>query len=122
MILRTRLQWLLAGSTVVFTLAAIFSALAGGSNNGKESTKSTTTTVEAATTTTIAPKTYVVNSGDSLSSIASTFGVDLQALVDLNGIVDVDKINAGDVLKLPPPTTTTSTETTTTVAETSRTS
>ena len=122
MILRTRLQWLLAGSTAVFTLAAFFSAFTGD-DSPSASTQTTTTTAEEVTTTTAAPKTYIVNPGDSLFSIAEQFGVDLNELVELNGIVDVDKINAGDELKLPAPTTTTTTEsTTTTVAETSTTS
>lgn len=122
MILRTRLQWLFAGSTVVFTLAAMFSAFTGD-DSPSTTTTTTPTTVEVVTTTTAAPKTYIVIPGDSLFSIAEQFGVDLNELVELNGIVDVDKINAGDELKLPAPTTTTTTEsTTTTVAETSTTS
>jgi len=122
MIPRTRLQWLLAGLTLVFTLAAIFSAFTGD-GSPSTSTQASSTTVEVVTTTTAAPKTYIVNPGDSLFSIAEQFGVDLDELVELNGIVDVDKINAGDVLKLPAPTTTTTTEsTTTTVAETTTTS
>lgn len=122
MILRTRLQWLLAGSTLVFTFAAIFSAFTGD-DSPPTSTQASSTTVEDVTTTTAAPKTYIVNPGDSLFSIAEQFGVDLNELVELNGIIDVDKINAGDVLKLPAPTTTTTTEsTTTTVAQTTTTS
>lgn len=122
MILRTRLQWLLAGSTVVFTLAAMFTAFTGD-DSPPTTTTTTPTTLEVITTTTAAPKTYIVNPGDSLFSIAEQFGVDLNELVTLNGIVDVDKINAGDMLKLPAPTTTTTTEsTTTTVAETTTTS
>ena len=112
MILQTRLQWLLAGSTVVFSLAAVFSAFTGG--NDKESESSTTVTAIESTTTSSVPTTYIVNSGDSLSGIATLLGVDFNELIKLNGILDVDKIDVGDVLKVPPPTTTTSTTSTST--------
>ena len=112
MILQTRLQWLLAGSTVVFSFAAIFSALSGGDDN-KTVTSTTVTTLETTTTSSV-PTTYIVNPGDSLSGIATLLGVDFNELIKINGILDVDKIDVGDVLKVPPPTTTTSTSSTTT--------
>ena len=106
---------------MVFAFAALFAAFTGGDGDDAREPE-TTTTIEESTTTTTNPKTYVVKSGDSLFSIASQFGVSIEDLVSINGIVDVDKINAGDVLKLPPQTTTTTTESTTSTAETSTTS
>lgn len=113
MILQTRPQWLLAGSTVVFSLAAVFSAFTGGGDDNKSESSTTVTAIESTTTSSV-PTTYIVNSGDSLSGIATLLGVDFNELIKLNGILDVDKIDVGDVLKVPPPTTTTSTTSTST--------
>lgn len=44
--------------------------------------------------------TYVVQSGDTLSSIASRFGTDYQTLANINGIADVNLINVGQVLNV----------------------
>jgi LysM repeat protein len=46
-------------------------------------------------------KTYTVKSGDTLSEIAAAHKTTVQALVDLNGIKDPDKIGAGRKLILP---------------------
>lgn len=60
--------------------------------------------------------TYTVQSGDTLSRIALRFGVTVQAIAQLNGIVNVNVIYVGQVLQIPggsggttpppPPTTT----------------
>jgi LysM repeat protein len=63
-----------------------------------------TTTTSSLPTTTTEVRYYVVQSGDSVSSIAASFGVSQTELVALNGIVDVDKIQAGQKLQLPPST------------------
>lgn len=63
-----------------------------------------TTTSTTMPTTTTEVRYYVVQSGDSVSSIADAFGVSQSELVALNGIVDVDKIQAGQRLQLPPST------------------
>jgi LysM repeat protein len=47
------------------------------------------------------PKTYTIVSGDSLSSIALKFGTTVARLMELNGIVNADRIRIGQVLKLP---------------------
>ena len=39
--------------------------------------------------------------GESIFSIAQRFNLDMQEIIDLNKIDDPDKVNAGDVLKLP---------------------
>lgn len=45
--------------------------------------------------------TYTVQYGDNLTSIAARFGVSVQSLAQANGIVNVNNIYAGQVLKLP---------------------
>ncbi len=58
---------------------------------------------DARPTTTIAQY-YEIQTGDSLSTIAEKFGVDLAQLVALNKIKDPNKIQAGQKLRLPPTT------------------
>ena len=46
-------------------------------------------------------KTYVVQSGDTLSGIAMSLQISMDKLIALNGITDPNKIKPGQVLKLP---------------------
>lgn len=46
------------------------------------------------------PKTYVVQAGDSLTSIAEKFGVSIKRLERLNPDVDAQTLNEGTELKL----------------------
>jgi murein DD-endopeptidase MepM/ murein hydrolase activator NlpD len=46
-------------------------------------------------------KTYTVVSGDNLTKIAKANGTTVAVLVKLNGIKDANKINVGQVIKLP---------------------
>ncbi len=48
------------------------------------------------------PATYVVVEGDSLYAIALRFDVDLNALIELNGLDDPNDITVGQELKIPP--------------------
>lgn len=45
--------------------------------------------------------TYTVVSGDTLSGIAQRYGTNYQTLAAMNGIADPNKINVGQVLKVP---------------------
>jgi LysM repeat protein len=45
--------------------------------------------------------TYKVKSGDTLSGIASSFGVTVREILDLNGISIDSKLRVGQVLKIP---------------------
>jgi LysM repeat protein len=47
-----------------------------------------------------APKTYVVKSGDTLTSIAKAHGTTVAHLVAINGIANPNKIRAGQTIKL----------------------
>ena len=48
------------------------------------------------------PESYVVAEGDTLYGIAIRFGVDLNALIELNGLSDPNDIQVGQELKIPP--------------------
>lgn len=56
----------------------------------------------ADTTPTGAAGVHVVQPGDTLSAIAGTYGVSMQAIIDANGLVDPDNLTAGDELQIPP--------------------
>lgn len=46
-------------------------------------------------------QTYTVQQNDTLFEIATRFGTTVEVLAALNGITDVDSLNAGDVLQIP---------------------
>ena len=106
MFLRTRLHMYLLWSTCAFAFLAIISGLLTDGDSGAAS--DTTLVQGAATTTTIAtgpttaPRTYVVQSGESLFAIARKFNLSAPALVELNNIKDPDRVSAGTQLLLPP--------------------
>ncbi len=60
-----------------------------------------TTITEEATPEPSASSTYVVQSGDTLSGIATTFGITVAELADANALADVNSITPGDVLAIP---------------------
>ncbi len=104
MFLRTRLHMYLLWSTCIFAFLAIISGLLTDGGN-KDTSASVTTTSVKATTTTVATgtlRTYTVQSGESLFSIAQRFNLSAPALVEVNGIKNPDRVPAGTVLKLPP--------------------
>jgi LysM repeat protein len=61
-------------------------------------TTSTTSTVAPTTT---QPRFYEVQSGDTLTEIAAAYGLPIQAIMEANGIVDPNMIQAGQILELP---------------------
>lgn len=69
-------------------------------------TTTSTSTTTTTTTTLPPPVTYEIRSGDSLFSIAQLFGISVAELIELNGIDDPDRIEAGDELLIPPTATT----------------
>ncbi len=48
------------------------------------------------------PATYVVAENDTLYAIALRFDVDLNALIELNGLSDPNDIQVGTELQIPP--------------------
>lgn len=47
------------------------------------------------------PRFYEIQAGDTLMEIAAAFGLPIQAIMERNGIVDQNKIYAGQILELP---------------------
>ncbi len=60
------------------------------------------TAVPSATAQVAGDNQYVVQAGDTLSSIAQQFGVTVQQIVDANAIEDQNVIVLGQTLKIPP--------------------
>jgi LysM repeat protein len=62
-----------------------------------------TTTVPLETTTTLSanPEYYTIQQGDTLSAIASSFGVTVADIVAANGLPNADAIQAGQKLAIP---------------------
>jgi LysM repeat protein len=63
--------------------------------------QTTSTTSTTLPTTTTQPQYYEVQSGDTLTKIAAAFGLPIPAIMELNGIVDPNAIQAGQILQLP---------------------
>jgi LysM repeat protein len=61
----------------------------------------TETSLPSATATPEGPQTYIVEPGDTLSSIADKFRVDILLLISVNNITDASAINAGEELIIP---------------------
>ena len=62
----------------------------------------TTTSVPVTTTVYAKPLKYIVQAGDTLYGIASSYLLDMKALMELNGITNSDHVESGDVLIFPP--------------------
>lgn len=102
---------LVAGAIVavlILILAGIglASLLSGDDESTPETTITALTTTSQATTTTtsttLPSATHVVQSGDSLFSIAEQYGVDLSDLITANPqLADPEDIDIGDVINIP---------------------
>ena len=105
-------------AAATFLLVVAVSACGrGGDDETSAGTDASVSTV--ATTTTAVPPTpappaevlYVVQAGDSLSAIASRFGVSVDEIANANAIEDVNRLAVGRELVIPPSTSTTTTAT-----------
>ncbi len=92
---------LIAGAAMV--LAFVIGNLTGGGGGSSVAATSPTTAAVVATTTTV-PSTHTVTIGDSLSSIAASFGLTTQELAAYNNISNVNHVFTGEVIKIPPAT------------------
>jgi LysM repeat protein len=78
-----------------------------GENDGDSSEeilppiRTTTTTITTSTTISTARIFYTVKRGEFLSLIAESFGVPVQAIVELNGLADANDIQAGQTIEIP---------------------
>ena len=63
--------------------------------------QTTTTTSTSVVPTTTQPRFYEVQRGDTLTEIADAFGLPIPAIMEANGIVDPNAIQAGQILELP---------------------
>ncbi len=60
-----------------------------------------TTTVDVSTSLPLITV-YIVQEGDSLGAIANAFNVDLEQMMEINGITDKNLIGVGQAIKIPP--------------------
>lgn len=103
MVPRGVLQWTLLVVSVLSGLVA-FALSRGGGDELVATTTVETTVVVTTTTEPYVPVFYTVQRGDTVSRIAGLYKVDAQALLDLNGITDPNRLFAGQTIELPPPT------------------
>ena len=102
MFFKGRLQMSLLAITIISGVLSLVFAQQG------DDPATTTTLVPEITappvTTTIytPPVRYIIQPGDTLFGIASTYLLDMQALMDLNNITNSDHVETGDELIFPP--------------------
>ncbi len=103
MYLRGRLQWSLLVISVVSCIIAVMLSRQDSGDSIPVATTVESTIPQTTTTTTVyqEPVLYTVEPGDSLFGIAERFGLNMAELMNINGITDPDRVDAGQVLKLP---------------------
>jgi len=91
---------------VLFLLPGILSNRGGGGEGHHSPPPSIAAATETAGPPTPSPsptpKTYTVKAGDSLTKIATQNGVDMQALACFNNIKNLNALQIGQVLQIPP--------------------
>jgi len=102
---RSRLSGAVAGLSGLVILVIAASSCSDGDDLSASETlapiQTTSTTSTTLPTTTTQPQYYEVQSGDTLTKIAAAFGLPIPAIMELNGIVDPNAIQAGQILQLP---------------------
>ncbi len=93
---------------LLLSLAALPALVAACSNRGESNdtlpafiTFAPTTTIDTSTSLPLITV-YIVKEGDSLGQIANAFNVDLDQLMEINGITDKNLIGVGQAIKIPP--------------------
>jgi LysM repeat protein len=103
--MRSRLLGAMAAACGLVVLATSASSCSGDDDLATNETlapiQTTSTTSTTLPTTTTQPQYYEVQSGDTLTEIAAAFGLPIPAIMELNGIVDPNDIQAGQILQLP---------------------
>ena len=84
-------------------------ALAAACGNNGSSNETLPPFITLAPTTTVDVSTslplitvYIVKEGDSLGAIANAFNVDLDQMMEINGITDKNHVEVGQAIKIPP--------------------
>ena len=102
MFLRGRLQWSLLAVTVISGLLSLIFAQVGLDSSPTTTTLPVEMTVPVTTTIYTAPVRYIVQLGDTLFSIAENNRLDMRVLMEMNGITNPDRVEAGQELIFPP--------------------
>jgi len=90
-------------AVVAVVLAFVIGRASGGGGSGAAVATSQTGPTVVATTTTV-PAVHTVAVGESLSSIATLYGLTTQDLATYNNISNVNRVFTGEVIKIPPAT------------------
>jgi LysM repeat protein len=96
---------LLTVAAAVVLAFIIGHATGGGGGGGSAAVATRPAATDAITTTTAPPATHTVGRGETLSSIANSYGVTSRDLASFNNVADLNHVFVGEVLKIPPPTT-----------------
>jgi LysM repeat protein len=102
MFLAGNLRKSLLAVTIVSGLLSLFFAQRGVDAPPPTTIVTTETTSVTTTTIYVAPIRYVVQLGDTLYRIAETNRLDMRVLMEMNGITDPDRVEAGQELIFPP--------------------
>lgn len=103
MFLKGRLQKSLLAVTVISGVLALFFSQRGVEPIPTATTIQMVETTPAPTTTVYtAPIRYIVQLGDTLFSIAENNRLDMRLLMEMNGITNPDRVEAGQELIFPP--------------------
>ena len=102
MFFKGRLQMSLLAITIISGVLSLVFAQQGDDPATTTTLVPTTTTVPVTTTIYTPPVRYIIQPGDTLFGIASTYLLDMQALMDLNDITNSDHVETGDELIFPP--------------------
>ena len=102
MFLAGNLRKSLFAVAIVSGLLSLFFAQRGVDTPPPTTIEAVETTVVVTTTIYVAPIRYVVQLGDTLFGIAEANRLDMRVLMEMNGISDPDRVEAGQELIFPP--------------------
>jgi LysM repeat protein len=102
MFFKGRLQMSLLAITIISGVLSLVFAQQGDDPATTTTLVPVETTVTVTTTIYKPPVRYIIQPGDTLFGIASTYLLDMQALMDLNNITNSDHVETGDELIFPP--------------------
>ena len=102
MFFKGRLQMSLLAITIISGVLSLVFAKQGDDPPPPTTLVPVSTSVPVTTTIYTPPVRYIIQSGDTLYGIASTYLLDMKALMDLNDITNSDHVETGDELIFPP--------------------